>query len=141
MPVKFQTGLPATGPLQLQVCGECGKVNYPSRELCGSCLADALQWRPVADSGVVQTLTELHYSLEPGYAAHLPWPIASVRLDCGPVAFAHLQPGLDLGTRVTLRIVADGNGNHMLAALSADGPDTTWLERIECNSQHDEANP
>lgn len=132
MPVAFKTGLPATGALQLQVCSECSKVNYPSRELCGNCLADGLQWQPVADRGVVQTLTELHYSLEPDYAAHLPWPVASVQLDCGPIAFAHLQPGLDVEAQVTLRVMADSHGNPMLVALSTDEPGAAeWLNKIQ----------
>jgi uncharacterized OB-fold protein len=134
MPVQFRTGLPATGALQLQVCGNCGAVNYPSRELCGHCLADALRWQPVADGGVVQTLTELHYSLEPAYAAQLPWPVASVKLDCGPIAFAHLQPGLAVSSRVTVRILADDSGNNMLVAHAAnDAATAAWLEKIQFN--------
>lgn len=120
--------------MQLQVCSDCKQVNYPSRELCGCCLADALRWQTVEDAGTVQTLTELHYSLEPDYAAHLPWVVASVKLDCGPIAFAHLQPGLDINARVTLRIVADSNGNRMLVALGADNSGAAaWLEKIKFN--------
>lgn len=135
MPVKFSTGLPSAGQLQLQVCGNCQQVNYPQRELCGSCLANALQWQAVADGGVVQSSTELHYSLEQEYAAHLPWPVASVLADCGPVIFAHLQPGLEPGARVKLRIACDTADNRMLVALAENellatqGSD--WLANIE----------
>jgi uncharacterized OB-fold protein len=128
MTTRFHTELPAAGKLQLQSCGACGKVNYPPRELCGSCLADALDWRTVDDTGTVQTLTELHYSLEPQYAENLPWPVASVKLDCGPVAFAHLQPGTAINSRVTLRVIRDRNGNRMLAAMQEHtGEATDWL--------------
>ena len=121
MSLHFDTGLPASRELQLQVCGECGQVNYPRRELCGRCLADALQWQGVNPSGLVQSITELHYSLEAEYAAHLPWPVASVKMDCGPVVFAHLAPGCAIGDQVQLRTVADNNDNLMLAALPGDG--------------------
>tara|TARA_R110002110_G_scaffold406421_1_gene626549 strand:+ start:399741 stop:400157 length:417 start_codon:yes stop_codon:yes gene_type:complete len=132
MPVEFNTGFPSTGSLQLQVCTGCGHVNYPSRELCGRCLADALQWQPVSDSGVVQSLTLLHYSLEADYSNHLPWPVGSIKLDCGPIAFAHLQPGLRVNAPVVLKIMADKDNNAMLVATAEDSPELQqWLHDIQ----------
>lgn len=43
-------GLPVDGTLTLQVCADCGAVQYPPRELCRACLADALAWRRVDGS-------------------------------------------------------------------------------------------
>ena len=131
----FQTRLPASGRLHLQQCGECGQVNYPVRDLCGNCLADALQWQPVTDNGTVQSITELHYSLEPAYTAHLPWSIASIQLDCGPIVLAHLVPGIEIGGPVKLQVVQDTSGNHMLLALGRDDAATRlasrWLEQVK----------
>ena len=117
MAARFDTGFPASGRLQLQVCTDCGQANYPRRELCGNCLADALAWQVVPPEGLVQSLTELQHSLEAQYTDHLPWTVASIKLDCGPVAFAHLQPGLTVGSRVSLRILSDQADNRMLVAL------------------------
>jgi uncharacterized OB-fold protein len=133
--VLFQTRLPASGTLHLQQCGECGQVNYPVRELCGNCLADALQWQPVTDTGTVQSITELHYSLEPAYTGHLPWSIASIQLDCGPIVLAHLVPGIEIGSPVKLQVVQDTSGNRMLLALGRDDAATRlasrWLEQVQ----------
>ena len=126
----FDTGLPATGDLQLQVCGNCGQVNYPRRELCGNCLADALDWQTVDSAGTVQSLSELHYSLEPVYAANLPWRVASVKLACGQVVFAHLSPGVECGQPVTVCIRSDSHGNRMLVALD-EGKQAEWLDSID----------
>jgi len=130
----FQTRLPASGTLNLQQCGECSQVNYPVRELCGNCLADTLQWRPVNDTGTVQSITELQYSLEPAYTAHLPWSIASIQLDCGPIVLAHLVPGIVIGSPVKLKVVQDEQGNHMLLALGRDDAAThvasRWLKQV-----------
>lgn len=132
---RFQTGLPAAGKLSLQRCGQCGQVNYPPRELCGNCLADALEWAAVADTGTVRAVTQLHYSLEPEYAAHLPWTIASVQLDCGPQVLAHLPPGIATGSAVTLKIVEDKAGNRMLLAQGLDKEAqkaaAAWLAKIQ----------
>ena len=134
MPARFDTRLPANGALTLQCCGDCGKVNYPPRELCGHCLADALQWQAVNDAGVVLSRAALHYSLEQDYAQHLPWPVGSVALDCGPVVLCHLQPGLDSGAAVTVRVIQDGAGNRMLAAVDTAGEAqksiSAWLDSV-----------
>lgn len=135
MATTFKTGFPATASLSLQRCDQCGWVNYPSRELCGRCLADALRWQPVEDTGTVLSLTELHYSLEPAYAEHLPWTVASIRLDCGPIALAHLAPGVGTNDRVTLQPVQDRSGNRMLLAVGVGNttPQATsaWLSEVQ----------
>lgn len=132
---QFQTGLPASATLKLQQCSQCGQVNYPARELCGNCLADALQWRPVADTGTVQSITELQYSLEQAYTAHLPWSIASIQLDCGPIALAHLVPDTAIGSPVKLKVVQDKQGNPMLLAMGGDDAAqqaaTRWLTEVQ----------
>ena len=135
MSTNFSTGLPESPALILQCCEQCGHVNYPSRELCGNCLADALALRAVDANGVVQASVELHYSLEQEYASHLPWPVGSIRLDCGPVVLAHLQPGVDTGSPVKITVIQDITGNRMLAATGKDGTSqttlTSWLAKIQ----------
>lgn len=139
MPARFDTGLPAAAGLVLPCCSRCGRVNYPPRELCGACLADHLVWQEVDNRGAVQACTELHNSLEPDYADHLPWRVASVLLACGPVVLAHLQPGVVAGADVTVHIVEDRHGNRMLAAIDPQqsGGGADWLASIqfkECSS-------
>ena len=133
MPARFDTKLPAAADLVLPCCRDCGRVNYPPRELCGACLSDALVWQQVDNLGVVQACTELHYSLEPDYAQQLPWRIASVALACGPIALAHLQPGISEGAEVALRIVEDRHGNRMLAAVDPQqtAAGAAWLAAIQ----------
>lgn len=135
MATVFATGLPATGSLTLQCCDRCQQVNYPARELCGNCLANDLHWRPVAATGTLQSQVQLHYSLEPAFAENLPWAVASVRLDCGPVVLAHLQPGPASGDPVTIRVIRDRDGNYMLAALGTDQASrqaaASWLASID----------
>ncbi|MEM1153011.1 MAG: zinc ribbon domain-containing protein [Pseudomonadota bacterium] len=113
----FNTLLPSCGALQLQQCIDCGHVNYPPRELCGACLSDNLQWQAVDDSGTILTQSELHYSLEPGYTAHLPLTISSIQLDCGPIALAHTASGCKTGERVSVKILRDTDNNRLLVAI------------------------
>ena len=134
MSTTFSTGLPNATELTLQCCGQCQQVNYPPRELCGNCLADSLQWQRVDNSGIVQSVAQLHYSLEPAYAEHLPWIVASIKLDCGPVVLAHLQPDIIPGATVKLKLVQDQAANRMLVATAGDSASeksaSAWLETI-----------
>ena len=83
MSTRFSTGLPASTDLMLQCCSQCRHVNYPARELCGNCLADSLQWQRVDNTGTVLSIAQLHYSLEPEYAEHLPWTVVGAAHDPG----------------------------------------------------------
>lgn len=134
MATTFSTGLPSAKDLTLQCCSQCQQVNYPPRELCGNCLADSLQWQRVDNSGIVQSVAQLHYSLEPEYASHLPWTVASIKLNCGPVVLAHLQPDIISGTAVKLKLVQDQAANRMLVATGDDSASerraSAWLEAI-----------
>lgn len=131
MSATFNTELPAVNGLSLQHCGKCGHVNYPVRELCGNCLADSLAWQSVADGGTVQSITALHYPLETNFSQQLPWRIASIKLDAGPVAFAHLQPGIESKARVTLSIAQDEIGNRVLVATGENESASPWLTAIK----------
>ncbi|MEZ7860386.1 MAG: zinc ribbon domain-containing protein [Porticoccaceae bacterium] len=130
MSAKFKTMLASGNTLRLQRCDSCGQVNYPVRELCGGCLGDSLTWQSVDDRGTVQTLTALHYPLEKNFSSHLPWRIASVKLDAGPVAFAHLQLGIDCEARVRVSIVQDEIGNSVLVATGENESANQWLRFI-----------
>ena len=78
------------GELTLQQCSACQTVQYPPRELCRHCLADELNWAAVSRGGDLLAYSELQHSLEPFFQEQLPWPLASVKLDCGPVVLARL---------------------------------------------------
>lgn len=72
--------------MRLQRCADCGAVQYPSREFCGCCLSDRLEWE-AADflSGRVLACTTLQHSNEPAFRSRLPLNVALVLLDAGPV--------------------------------------------------------
>ena len=112
------------GTLRLQRCGDCGAVQYPPRERCGECLGDTLPVEPVANGATVLAVTALQHSLEPWFAARLPWTVASLRLDAGPVAFAHGEASLaEPGARVRVASVPGPGGAWCLVAFGAGNED------------------
>jgi uncharacterized OB-fold protein len=43
-------------------CGECGTVYVPPRRNCGRCFVDIAEWVDIADEGVIQCFTIVHYA-------------------------------------------------------------------------------
>lgn len=108
------------GKLILQQCGVCQTVQYPPRELCCHCLGDELNWSAVSRGGDLLAYSELQHSLEPFFQELLPWRLASVKLDCGPVVLARLSASCPPGNRrleVSHTIAA---GSSILQASPAD---------------------
>ena len=63
--------------------------------------------------------SELHHSLEPRFAERLPWTLASVKLDCGPVVLVHLADALTTGSRrVVVRREPAVDGGEILCAVA-----------------------
>jgi len=102
--------------LQLQQCASCNTVNYPARDLCGRCLADALAWQPQSGAGTLLASSTLHYSLEPALHGQLPIIIGSVKLAVGPVVITYLAASAAIGASVTVQITRDCAGNPVLSA-------------------------
>ena len=112
------------GALHLQRCDACGSVQYPPRERCGNCLDDALVVAPVACGATVLATTELQHSLEPWFAARVPWTIASLQLDAGPIAIVHIEPRHGrVGARVRVATARDAGGAWCLVAFEHDDSD------------------
>jgi uncharacterized OB-fold protein len=111
------------GQLEMQKCVACGVVQWPPRDVCGACLADALEWRETAQGAVVLAATTLHASMEDFFRARLPWRVGTVRLDAGPVAYAHLHRDVGEGDAVRIEAHRDFKGRGVLVAAPLQGGD------------------
>lgn len=112
------TAAAALGRFELQVCTECGAVQYPPREACQRCLAVNLKWRPQSGTGELISETVLHHSYEAYFRERLPWRIGMVRLDCGPTVLAHLPAAVPPAPcRVKIVARLDKAGQAALVAV------------------------
>lgn len=91
--------------LTLQVCQDCGQIQYPRREVCRRCLSAALAERDVLSAGVVLAHTMLHIGLEEQAGLTLPQQIVTVVLDCGVhlIAVSHNVLAVDDRVNVNMR--------------------------------------
>jgi len=112
------TAAAAEGRFALQVCRDCGAVQYPPREACHACLSVRLDWRAQDGAGELLADTVLHHSNDLFFRERLPWRLGLVWLDAGPAVVAHLHgdvPPAPARVRVTARL--DRAGQAVVVAL------------------------
>lgn len=114
------TAAAAAGRLELQVCRQCGTVQYPPREACRSCLSSTLDWKPQDGAGELLSETLLHNSHDERFRARLPIRLGMVRLDCGPTAIVFLDGDVPPApARVVVGARLDEAGQAVLVARCA----------------------
>ncbi|MDB6011020.1 MAG: short-chain dehydrogenase [Gammaproteobacteria bacterium] len=117
------TAAAALGRFELQVCRDCGTVQYPPREACHRCLSAKLDWKLQSGEGELISATTLYHSHSEFFRVRLPWRLGMVRLDSGPTVIAHLSGNVPAApTRVRVGVRLDRAG---LAALIAFPPEAT----------------
>lgn len=124
------TAAAAQGRFALQVCAECGVVQYPPRESCQRCLSSALPWQEQDGAGELLACTVLAHSNDLYFRERLPWRLGMVKLDVGPSVMVHLhgelgqnpdaaQHGAPCRVRVQARL--DRTGQAVLIACPDKG--------------------
>lgn len=117
------TAAAALGRFELQVCTECGAVQYPPREACQHCLAVNLKWRPQSGTGELISETMLHHSYEAYFRERLPWRIGMVRLDSGPTVLVHLPAAVSPApcrVKIVARLDKAGQGALVAVPIGRD---------------------
>ena len=134
------TAAAAEGRFALQVCGRCGHVTYPARELCPKCWSTELAWRDVESGGQLIAETTLRTSVNTYFRERMPWRVGTVALDAGPTVLAHLHG--DVGDKQRVRMIArtDKSGQGVLFALpekeTANMADDRQLRTLTCDPKY-----
>jgi NAD(P)-dependent dehydrogenase (short-subunit alcohol dehydrogenase family)/uncharacterized OB-fold protein len=132
------TAAAARGRFELQVCRDCGAVQYPPREACRACLSPRLDWRAQDGRGDLVSETTLRHSHELFFRERMPWRLGLVKLDSGPLLVAHLHGDCAAPpARVRVRAHLDRAGQAALVALpDKDTPhmaDDRELRELTCD--------
>ena len=140
------TAAAALGYFELQVCADCGTVQYPPREACHRCLSLALKWQRQSGDGELISETVLHHSHDVYFRDHLPWRLGMVRLDSGPTVITHLLAGtarapcrvrivarLDKAGQAALIAVTD---KHNISDRAADMANDSQLREMSCDPRN-----
>ena len=111
-----------SGTIQVQECRDCGALQHPPDEVCGSCQGGNLGWRECPGGGRVESVAVVHQAVHPGLKQHLPYAIVVVSLDGAPGCNAvgnivNRKPSeVEIGQRVqaVFEAVDPGDGSDTL---------------------------
>jgi len=116
------TAAAAEGRFELQVCEDCGAVQYPPREACHKCLSARLRWREQSGEGELLAQSTLHHSNDLFFRERLPWRLGLVHLDAGPTLMVHLHGEVgDAPSRVRVGARLDRAGQAVLIGFPNQG--------------------
>ncbi len=114
------TAAAAEGRFALQVCEECGTVQYPPRDACRACLSTGLNWQDVSPAGRLLAETTVRTSTKLYFRERTPWRMGSVQLEAGPVVLCHVHGDCERGGDVTILNRLDASGQGVLLAVPRD---------------------
>jgi len=96
------------GVLKLPHCRSCDQPHWYPRPVCPRCLSDKVEWETASGQGEIYTFTIMR-------RAKIPYAIAYVKLDEGPIMMTNLITDdfeqLRIGMRVKAFFQDDGEGN------------------------------
>lgn len=81
----------AHGKFLLQRCGTHGHLQYPPGPLCRRCGQPMSQWVESSGLGTVQAFSLVHRAPMPAFNAYLPYMVAVVQLQEGPLVETWLK--------------------------------------------------
>ncbi|MET4575623.1 SDR family NAD(P)-dependent oxidoreductase [Ottowia thiooxydans] len=132
------TAAAAEGRFELQVCEDCGAVQYPPREACGRCVSARVRWCAQSGAGQLLAETTLDHSNDLFFRERLPWRLGMVQLDAGPSVMVHLHG--DVGAapeRVRVGARIDRSGQAVLIGFpekeSEHMADDKMLREMACD--------
>ena len=70
-------------------CEACGTVYVPPRRNCGRCFVDIKEWAAIADEGLIEAFSIVHYS-HPMQPVKPPFAYALIKLDGADVGLLHM---------------------------------------------------
>ncbi|WP_306141601.1 SDR family NAD(P)-dependent oxidoreductase [Roseibium sp. MMSF_3412] len=130
----------AEGRFMLQVCGDCGAVQYPPRDACSRCLSINLQWQDVSPGGRLVAETRVRATTDLYFRKQMPVRVGTVKLDVGPSVICHVHGDVGDGADVRMAIKLDRAGQGVMMALPVkETPfmeDDPRLREMSCTPRH-----
>ena len=90
--------------LVMQRCQGCGELRWPPKALCPECLRPGApeDWAEIPDTGEIWSFAVYHRAFHPSLEGKLPYNVAYIRLDAGPMFISNVigTNDLTIGQRV-----------------------------------------
>jgi uncharacterized protein len=92
------------GELRLQHCLDCGHVQFYPRSACTRCRSPRIEWRAACGRGRVESFTWVHVPLAEAWESEVPYAVALIRLDEGPLMMSNVRECAIDALRIGLRV-------------------------------------
>jgi uncharacterized OB-fold protein len=76
--------------LALQRCSDCGVFRFPASPVCADCDSDRFAWTQTTGRGALLSWVVFHKSYFTSFNDDIPYNVALVQLDDGPVICANI---------------------------------------------------
>lgn len=76
--------------LALQRCDGCGAFRYPASPVCPECDSDRFAWTPTSGHGRILSWVVFHRCYFPSFQDEMPYNVAMITLDEGPVIISNV---------------------------------------------------
>lgn len=76
--------------LALQRCARCSQFRFPASPVCPECNSEQSEWTPTSGRGELVSWVIFHKSYFRSFDSDLPYNVALIRLDEGPVICANV---------------------------------------------------
>ncbi len=98
------------GRLLVQRCMQCSRLRYPASLVCPSCLSRETEWHEVSGRGRIFSFVVFHRAYHPAWEAKVPYNVALIELDEGPIMLSNVveidNAKLDVGLPVEVAFEA-----------------------------------
>lgn len=76
--------------LLIQHCHDCHQYQFYPRNFCSSCMSADVEYVNASGIGKVKSYTIVHRAISPAYANEVPYVIALIELEEGPVMMSNI---------------------------------------------------
>lgn len=92
--------------LRIQKCTACGHYRYPASPVCADCDSDGYEWALMSGRGKILSWVVFHRCYFPSFAGEMPYNVAMITLDEGPIMVANvLAPNDSLRSNLAVEVV------------------------------------
>lgn len=100
------------GELRLQRCVDCHEWRFPPEPRCPKCLSTDYTWELTSGKGTVWSWIVMHRQYFAGLAEQLPYNVALIRLDEGPLMMSNVDAPndelvCDMPVEVFFEVISD----------------------------------
>ena len=110
--------------LRVQKCTACGTYRFYPRGVCPQCMSSDVEWVRSSGHGTVYTFTVTYQNQMPGFREELPYVLAYVKLEEGPLMLSNIVDcDLDqatIGRRVQVCFKSAEDGHRIPMFRPAD---------------------